>query len=136
MKHIKFIVTALFLAGGMASASAIDYTSYVDPYIGSDGHGHVFVGASVPFGQVQLGPMNIYKGWDWSSGYHYSDSVVVGFSHNHLNGTGCSDLGDISLMPYTGKVRTSQGKQTDISGAASSLYSHKNERVSPGYYKL
>ncbi len=77
MKHIKFIVTALFLAGGMASASAIDYTSYVDPYIGSDGHGHVFVGASVPFGQVQLGPMNIYKGWDWSSGYHYSDSVVV-----------------------------------------------------------
>ena len=136
MKHIKFIVTALFLAGGMASASAIDYTSYVDPYIGSDGHGHVFVGASVPFGQVQLGPMNIYKGWDWSSGYHYSDSVVVGFSHNHLSGTGCSDLGDISLMPYTGKVRTSQGKQTDISGAASSLYSHKNERVSPGYYSV
>ena len=126
----------MFLAGGMASASAIDYTSYVDPYIGSGGHGHVFVGASVPFGQVQLGPMNIYKGWDWSSGYHYSDSVVVGFSHNHLSGTGCCDLGDISLMPYTGKVRTSQGKQTDISGAASSLYSHENERVSPGYYSV
>ena len=137
MKHfIKSIVTALCLAGGIVSANAIDYTSYVDPYIGSGGHGHVFVGASVPFGQVQLGPMNIYKGWDWSSGYHYSDSIVVGFSHNHLSGTGCADLGDISLMPYTGKVRTSQGTQRDITDAASSYYRHENEKVGAGYYSV
>lgn len=64
-----------------------DYVSYVDPYIGSGEHGHVFVGASVPFGAVQIGPQNIHKGWDWCSGYHYSDSVIIGFSHTHLSGT-------------------------------------------------
>ena len=60
-----------------------DYTAYVDPYIGSGEHGHVFVGANVPFGAVQVGPENISKGWDWCSGYHYSDSIIVGFSHTH-----------------------------------------------------
>src|ERR1700743_309757 len=79
---------------------------YVDPYIGTGGHGHVFLGASVPFGAVQCGPMNINKGWDWCSGYHYSDSVVKGFAQNHLNGTGIPDLGDILIMPFTGPVRT------------------------------
>lgn len=83
-----------------------DFTAYVDPYIGSGEHGHVFVGANVPFGAVQVGPQNIFKGWDWCSGYHYSDSIIIGFSHTHLSGTGCSDLGDILLMPYTGEVRT------------------------------
>lgn len=80
--------------------------------------------------------MNIFKGWDWCSGYHYSDSIVVGFSHNHLSGTGCSDLGDVSFMPYTGIVRTSQGTQDNIKGAASSYYKHENETVSPGYYAV
>ena len=81
-----------------------DFTAYVDPYIGSGEHGHVFVGANVPFGAVQVGPQNIFKGWDWCSGYHYSDSIIIGFSHTHLSGTGCSDLGDILLMPYTVNV--------------------------------
>lgn len=83
-----------------------DLVSYVDPYIGSGGHGHVFVGASVPFGAVQLGPTDVHTGWDWCSGYHYSDSVVIGFSHTHLSGTGCADLCDINLMPFTGAFRT------------------------------
>ncbi|HEY0272192.1 MAG TPA: glycoside hydrolase family 92 protein, partial [Chitinophaga sp.] len=69
--------------------------SFVDPYIGSGGHGHVFVGASVPYGAVQAGPTNIVKGWDWCSGYHYSDSVVIGFPQTHLSGTGIGDLGDV-----------------------------------------
>ena len=112
------------------------FTAYVDPYIGSGEHGHVFVGANVPFGAVQVGPQNIFKGWDWCSGYHYSDSIIIGFSHTHLSGTGCSDLGDILLMPYTGEVRTARGEQDNIEGAASSYYKHANEAVAPGYYSL
>ena len=118
------------------SEEATDYTAYVDPYIGSGEHGHVFVGANVPFGAVQVGPQNIFKGWDWCSGYHYSDSIIIGFSHTHLSGTGCSDLGDILLMPYAGEVRTLRGEQDNIEGAASSYYSHANESVEPGYYSL
>ena len=119
--------------------SSRDYLQYVDPYIGSGGHGHVFVGASVPFGMIQPGPQNINKGWDWCSGYHYSDSIIIGFSHTHLNGTGVGDGGDIILMPYTGEVRTKrgvQGRTTDIEGAASSYYRHEKEKVAPNYYSL
>lgn len=114
----------------------IDYVAYVDPYIGSGEHGHVFVGANVPFGMVQIGPQNIHKGWDWCSGYHYSDSVIIGFSHTHLSGTGCADLGDILLMPFTGEVRTARGEQDNIEGSCSSYYKHENESVAPGYYSL
>lgn len=115
---------------------ATDYTAYVDPYIGSGEHGHVFVGANVPFGSVQIGPQNIHKGWDWCSGYHYSDSVIIGFSHTHLSGTGCADLGDILVMPFTGEVRTARGKQDNIEGSCASYYKHENESVAPGYYSL
>src|SRR5882724_12498296 len=83
-------------------AHAQSYTAYVDPHIGSGGHGHVFVGASVPFGAVQLGPDNIFKGWDWCSGYNYGDSLIIGFAHTHLSGTGIGDLADILIMPYIG----------------------------------
>ena len=85
---------------------------------------------------VQLGPTNIFKGWDWCSGYHYSDSIVIGFSHTHLSGTGGSDLGDILVMPYTGKIRSERGMQNDISKGYASYYSHKNEIARPGYYSL
>lgn len=118
------------------STVGADYLRYVDPYIGSGGHGHVFVGASVPLGMVQVGPQNIHKGWDWCSGYHYSDSVLIGFSHTHLSGTGCADLGDVLLMPYVGDVRTARGEQDNIEGACSTYYSHENEEVAPGYYSL
>ena len=108
----------------------------MDPYIGAGGHGHVFVGACVPFGAVQVGPQNIFKGWDWCSGYHYSDNVLIGFSHTHLSGTGCTDLGDIQIMPFTGDVRTHRGEQDDISNSCSAHYRHENERVSPYFYSL
>lgn len=117
-------------------AAGRDSLRYVDPYIGSDEHGHVFVGANVPLGMVQVGPQNIHKGWDWCSGYHYSDSVLIGFSHTHLSGTGCADLGDVLLMPYVGDVRTARGEQDNIDGACSTYYSHENEEVAPGYYAL
>jgi putative alpha-1,2-mannosidase len=88
--------------------------SYVDPYIGTGAHGHTFIGASVPFGAVQVGPSNINKGWDWCSGYNYSDSVVKGFAQNHLNGTGIPDLSDILIMPFTGPVRTEPGARRSL----------------------
>ena len=87
----KILITLLFAAiAPTVSAGNKNYLRYVDPYIGAGGHGHVFVGVCVPFGTVQIGPQNIFKGWDWCSGYHYSDNVLIGFSHTHLSGTGCT----------------------------------------------
>ncbi|MCC9138399.1 GH92 family glycosyl hydrolase [Pontibacter silvestris] len=111
-------------------------TKYVDPYIGSGFHGHVFVGANVPFGAVQLGPTNITEGWDWCSGYHYSDSTIVGFAHTHLSGTGIGDLGDIAVMPTTGPVRLMKGTLEDMESGYMSLYSHEEEKAQPGYYAV
>lgn len=135
MKPIVSTLAAL-AAIAVTACCGTDYTAKVDPYIGSGGHGHVFVGANVPNGMIQVGPQNIHKGWDWCSGYHHSDSIVIGFSHTHLSGTGCADLGDILLMPFTGEIRTTRGSQEDISGTCSSYYSHENEVVRPGYYSL
>ncbi|GAA4300724.1 GH92 family glycosyl hydrolase [Compostibacter hankyongensis] len=126
----------LWLAVAGISAGAQSLTSYVDPLIGSGGHGHVFVGASVPFGMVQLGPQNFFKGWDWCSGYHYGDSVLTGFAHTHLSGTGIGDLGDILIMPYTGPVKTGKGKEQVRGSGYASRYSHRREKVRPGYYSV
>ncbi|MDE7125735.1 MAG: glycoside hydrolase family 92 protein, partial [Muribaculaceae bacterium] len=106
------------------SDEEIDLTSYVDPLVGSGDHGHVFVGANVPFGFVQLGPSQHVRGWDWCSGYHYSDSVIVGFSHTHLSGTGIGELGDVTFFP-----------SCDVS-KRESKFIHDNEEVRPGYYKV
>ena len=113
-----------------------DLIKYVDPFIGSGGHGHVFVGASVPFGGVQVGPTNFNKGWDWSSSYHYSDSIVKGFCHLNVSGTGMSDLGELTIMPATGKLKINAGNQNNHMGGYSSLYRKDKEFVSPGYYKI
>ena len=133
IKHAILFISLLLI---IDNTNAQDYTSYVDPLIGSGGHGHVFVGASVPFGAVQLGPDNIFKGWDWCSGYNYADSLIIGFAHTHLSGTGIGDLGDILIMPYTGAVKTSKGTEKDHRSGYGSLYSHANETVKPGYYSV
>lgn len=141
MKTIRLLVMVFSLAvftteiSGRTSAGSSDLVQYVDPWIGSGGHGHVFVGASVPYGMVQLGPSNSYKGWDWSSEYHYSDNVIIGFAHTHLSGTGCNDLGDILLMPMN-EIQTEQGDRKDGSNGYASTYSHKNEVVRPYYYSV
>jgi predicted alpha-1,2-mannosidase len=123
--------------GGLPSANYVPHlTDHVDPYIGSGGHGHTFVGASVPFGMVQLGPQNIFKGWDWDSGYNYGDSILIGFSHTHLSGTGIGDLGDILIMPYNGPVKTDKGTQSDPKSGYAAHYSHQTEKVRPGYYSV
>ena len=124
------------LLTGPAMAQTPHLTSYVDPFIGTGGHGHVFLGANVPFGAVQLGPQNIFKGWDWCSGYHYSDSLLTGFSHTHLSGTGASDLGDVLIMPYTGPLQTDKGRQQAPHQGYLSRYAHQRETARPGYYAV
>lgn len=142
MKKIQLLLASLCMltiaTNGLAQK---DYSKsegllrYVDPFIGSGYHGHVFVGTSVPFGMVQLGPSNIHKGWDWCSAYHHSDSILIGFSHTHLSGTGCTDLGDILLMPLN-EIRTPRGNQDNISDGYATKYSHANEVARPEYYSL
>jgi len=136
MKSSKFILTALLVLCILTSCKAAGLYNHVNSYIGSGGHGHVFVGASVPFGAVQVGPNNIYKGWDWCSGYHFSDSIIIGFSQTHLNGTGVADQGDILMMPYTGDIRIKRGQQDDISGAYASYFKRENEKVHPAFYSV
>ncbi|MBL7887989.1 MAG: alpha-mannosidase, partial [Bacteroidia bacterium] len=104
-KRIHNYITILFLLFFCAThAQKINYSTYVNPFIGTGGHGHTFPGATVPFGMVQLSPDTRIDGsWDGCSGYHHSDSIIYGFSHTHLSGTGCSDYGDIALMPMTKK---------------------------------
>ena len=142
MKAFKLLaLTSCFLLAAGNGVAQRDYSKsegllrYVDPFIGSGYHGHVFVGTSVPYGMVQLGPNNIHKGWDWCSGYHYSDSILIGFSHTHLSGTGCTDLGDILIMPLN-EIRTPRGNQDDIRDGYASRYSHNNEIARPEYYSL
>ena len=128
-------MTSLVSCTPAEQTAETDLLQYVDPFIGSGFHGHVFVGASVPFGMVQLGPNNIDKGWDWCSGYHYSDSICIGFSHTHLNGTGCGDMGDVMVMPMT-EVNVKRGNQDDISMGYASYYRHETEEAHPDYYSV
>ncbi|RPD45708.1 glycoside hydrolase family 92 protein [Hymenobacter sediminis] len=120
----------------MTKSRSASLTHHVDPYIGTSFHGHVFLGANVPFGAVQLGPVNITEGWDWCSGYHYSDSTIVGFAHTHLSGTGIGDLGDVAVMPTTGVVRVTEGRVKNPERGFVSLFSHKEEQARPGYYAV
>lgn len=114
----------------------VNLTQYVDPYIGTGFHGHVFLGANVPFGAVQLGPSNITQGWDWCSGYHYSDSTLIGFAHTHLSGTGIGDLGDIVFMPVTGDYKMALGTPEKPEDGYLAKYKHEDETVKPGYYAV
>ena len=133
---LKGLVCLIFCAGPHMLLLGEGLTRYVDPLIGSGGHGHVFVGASVPFGAVQVGPNNIYKGWDWCSGYNYADSLIIGFSQLHLSGTGIGDLADILIMPFTGAVKLDKGRQESPHEGYLSTFSHKNEIARPGYYSV
>ncbi len=109
---------------------------YVNPFIGTSGHGHTYPGATVPFGMLQVSPVNGISKWDWCSGYHYSDSIAVGFSHLSLSGTGIGDLADVLFMPINKKVDLSINPKTRDSISYKSRYSHQNEKASPGYYQV
>jgi predicted alpha-1,2-mannosidase len=105
---------------------------YVDPFIGTDAHGHTFPGATTPFGMVQLSPDNPDGGWDWASGYHWSSDTIAGFSHTHLSGTGVGGLQDISVMPILDFNREQAFSPTFFY----SSFSHENEEATAGYYKV
>lgn len=110
------------------------YAKYVNPFIGTGGTGHTFPGATTPFAMVQLSPDTRIDGsWEGCSGYHYSDSIIHGFSHTHLSGTGCSDYGDIAFMPWFSKKDEFEKLKTwDVH----SKFSHKNEKASAGFYSV
>lgn len=132
MNHRSFLTLAAILTLMLPGCRrASDRCRQVDPYIGAGGHGHVFVGANVPFGMVRLGPHQPNRGWDWCSGYHYSDTVVLGFSHTRLSGTGIGEGGDILLFPFDASRPHSGG-----GGRPHARLDHSKERVAPGYYHL
>lgn len=116
------------------AAAAKPAFDYVNPLIGTDAHGHVFPGATVPDGMVQLSPDTRDSGWDGCAGYHYSDTSILGFSHNHLTGTGCPDLGNIMLMPTVGELKLVPGNQPGEGYRA--RFSHADEIAKPGYYEV
>ncbi len=125
MRHI--LLTLFFIS---SISFAQDFAKHVNPFIGTGGHGHTFPGATVPYGMVQLSPDTRIDGsWDGCSGYHYSDNLIYGFSHTHLNGTGVSDYGDIMLMP-------TMGEPSFDNNVYSSPFSHTNEKASAGFYAV
>jgi len=126
----KLSVAVFFLFSLLSYSQSANLAGYVNPFIGTGGHGHTFPGATVPFGMVQLSPDTRIDGsWDGCSGYHYSDGVIYGFSHTHLNGTGCTDYGDIMLMPTMGEPSLDKAQY-------SSPFSHANEKATAGYYSV
>lgn len=137
---LAFLALATVSCGLKKGIEMSKILTQVDPTIGTGGHGHVFVGANVPFGMVQAGPQQIIDAWDWCSGYHESDTLVIGFSHTHLSGTGIGDLGDIMLMPYdpSKKLYTSlfmDRKKQEAKHIYAHL-DHSKELVMPGYYQV
>ncbi len=122
---MKNYVLSLLVLAVTAETHAQKLTDKVDVFLGTGGHGHVYPGATVPFGMVQLSPDNGKQGWDWCSGYHWSSDSIAGFSHTHLSGTGIGDWADISVMPFIKGARDLRTR-----------FSHQNESGRPGYYQV
>ena len=123
------MVLLLFILCLFSCRNHLPPAEVVNPFIGTSGHGHTFPGATVPFGMVQLSPDTRLEGWDGCSGYHYSDSIIYGFSHTHLSGTGCSDYGDILLIPVNRTV--------SLTGYGYASHFHKQkEYARAGYYRV
>ena len=134
----KKLLALIAIAGACVTAIATPLTQWVDPFIGTSEHGHVFLGANVPFGLIQLGPEQQSHGWDWCSGYHWSGDSIEGFSHMHLSGTGCADLGDILLTPVVTNKPCGALHKAENTGEEELLlpYSHAAEACRPGYYAV
>jgi len=132
---VNILITAviIFLAPALKAQDLTPFY-FVNPMIGTGGHGHTYPGATVPYGMVQLSPDSRLEGWDGCSGYHYSDSIIYGFSHTHLSGTGCSDYGDILVMPTTGEIIFNNG--ADGKPGYCSKFKHSSEHAEPGFYSV
>ncbi|MBB2144952.1 glycoside hydrolase family 92 protein [Pedobacter sp. LMG 31464] len=127
MKLSKLFLTLLIVTNFASAQTKKDYNQYVNPFIGTGGHGHTYPGPALPFGMIQPGPDTRLDGWDGCSGYHYTDSVVYGFSQTHLSGVGIEDYCDFLFMPTVGKPQF-------INKQYASPFQKKNEKASPGYY--
>lgn len=130
MNRYIFLLISIFLCVTNHSFAQVNYANIVNPFIGTGGHGHTFPGAVAPFGMVQVSPDTRIDGsWDGCSGYHHSDAVIYGFSHTHLSGTGCSDYGDIMIMPMMGNASFDNK-------VYSSKFSHIKEKANAGFYSV
>lgn len=127
MKRVVFVIC--FITLSVLVNAQTNYAKLVNPFIGTGGHGHTYPGATMPFGMMQLSPDTRLEGWDGCGGYHYSDSMMYGFSHTHLSGTGIADYCDVLLMPFTGEVKWKNSEYA-------SPFSHKNEKAYAGYYEV
>ncbi len=136
MKSLSYFLVFLFIFVAACNKTKHDPTFYVDPFIGTDGHGHTFPGATLPNGMVQLSPDTRIINWDACSGYHSSDNSIIGFSHTHLSGTGAIDYGDIRLMPTTGEINLIPGNEEDTQSGYRSSFKHETEKAKPGYYSV
>jgi len=142
MPKLQILIYAIFLttlypcqnSSNLPPSKPQHFAQYVNPFIGTGGHGHTYPGATVPFGMVQLSPDTRLEGWDGCSGYHNTDSVVYGFSHTHLSGTGIPDYGDILMMPTTGPIHFNNG--ADGQAGYSSHFSKTKERAEAGFYQV
>ena len=139
MPYLFPLFTLLLALSGCQQTKEVSQemlVDYVDPFIGTGGHGHTYPGATAPFGMVQPSPDNGTPGWDWCSGYHISDSVISGFAQLHLSGTGIGDLYDILLMPTNQEVELTQFGTPKDSLPYTSKFSHNTESAYPGYYSV
>ena len=134
---ISFLFITILSFFSAVSCSSTDYCHYVDTKIGSGGPGHVFVGANVPFGMVQVGPTSIPNTWDFCSGYHEMDSTVIGFSHTHLSGAGMPEMFDVTVMPVVGRnLVYARGSESDQASGLWSYADRTREVSIPGYYSV
>ncbi len=135
---ITVLALVIFACGGpiIKRRNQDALVDFVDPFIGTDYHGHTFPGATLPFSMVQLSPDTRTLGWDACAGYHYSDSSILGFSHTHLSGTGIGDYGDILFMPFTGTVLLDAGEADQIDSGYRSRFNRETETARPGYYRV
>src|SRR5215204_501403 len=136
MKKIIAVLFSFLLFYNLSAQTVKDYASYVNPFIGTGGHGHTFPGASVPFGMVQLSPDTRADDWDGSSGYHYSDNTIWGFSHTHLSGTGIPDYCDILFAPTLGEPEFFARRGDLSENGYASTFKHENEKAEAGFYSV
>ena len=130
MYRVKYLYCTFLLSIGTSGLLGQQFTEYVNPFIGTSAHGHTYPGATMPFGLMQLSPDTRLTGWDGCSGYHFTDSVIYGFSHTHLSGTGVSDYGDVLLMPVSEKNPILNDY------AYQSRFRKETEKASPGFYEV
>ncbi|MEZ5106388.1 MAG: GH92 family glycosyl hydrolase [Draconibacterium sp.] len=138
MKQNRLLILLLivFFTACTGKKNKTDYTLFVNPFVGTDGHGHTFPGAMMPHGMVQLSPDTRTTTWDGCSGYHYSDKSIMGFSHIHYSGVGSGGGADILLMPTIGDIQLSPGDTSNTKSGYRAAFSHDNESATPGYYSV